>query len=21
FLSFIEDKWNNRPQIDFLNDD
>ncbi|HGC0402387.1 TPA: hypothetical protein ACIWSK_003067, partial [Salmonella enterica subsp. enterica serovar Enteritidis] len=20
-LSFIEDKWNNRPQIDFLNDD
>ncbi|HIE7637828.1 TPA: hypothetical protein ACXPJ9_004229, partial [Salmonella enterica] len=21
FLSFIEDKWSNRPQIDFLNDD
>ncbi|WP_239002419.1 hypothetical protein, partial [Salmonella enterica] len=20
-LSFIEDKWNNRPQIEFLNDD
>ncbi|MGK4720472.1 hypothetical protein, partial [Salmonella enterica] len=21
YLSFIEDKWNNRPQNDFLNDD